>query len=627
MLIKETRQHGFVFVALGLGAFVVFYLQSQVLNLTGGVLSELDSVPLFARTVLIAVALFLSYRMIVLDYFARSRQFVEALPQTFGVYELVKFGLGFLVLFVVALAIWLFALIDASQSEPIGARFATIMASRLLLFTLLLWSVAFAFGMLGRWRVPFLLGTVVLVRLLDSLTGFEMHRFGPFALIDPATFPFERSRFPVVAMLETAACTAVAAGLGFAVALAREGSFMETLSRPLLRRERMALFVVLGVGGGVWLTSNPSPETPPIRFQSDKVLTNGAANVEVLYLDDRLLNQANALMTYLDPRMRSFVTTTGIEVNLAARVALMANLEADEFQTTRIDYDDGVVIGANFISRDFQHREMGEYLFHQLLLAGSSERAIQEERHWALDGFAQYWALDDESDRAFDPLILQALAARERVGLTLDTLTRWDVVASAVGEMPAMALGTTGWRYLAERHGDAVVAAVARTLFSRRATDDVRDWFDALANPVAAAFESQDVDFDTFVMEWDRWLEAQGQREPYRDLLREVVDLSVAIAPLKLAGGGNAILFSGVAPTTLHPRLDCRAIHAPTAPVPLSMVRQAMTDEEIPLDGQAFSHVVSNVYGTGTRIVAAVECEHPRLGQPLRFGATAFVMP
>lgn len=627
MVTKELRQHGFVFVGLALAAFAVYYVQSQVLNLTGGVLSDLDSVPLFTRTVLIAIALFLAYRMIVLDYFQRTRQFVEALPQTFGAFEAVKFVLGFVVLLVIAFAVWLFAVIDASQSEPIGARFVAIMLTRLVLFTLFVWSVAFAFGMLGRWRVAFLLGTVVLVRLLDSMTGFEMHRFGPFALLDPSTFPFERSHFPWVAVFETFVCTVISGALGFGIALAREGSFMETLSRPMLRRERMAVFVVLGVVGGAWLLSNPRPDAPPVRFQSDKVLKNAAANVEILYLDDRLIDRANALMRYLDPRMRSFIETTGIDGNLSARVSLAANLEGDEFQTGPIDYDDGVVIGANFMARDFAHREMGEYLFHQLLLAGTSERAIQEERHWALDGFAQFWALDDGLAPTYDPLVLQALVARDRVGLTRDSLRRWDVVASAVGEMPAMALATTGWRYLAQTHGEEALGNVAKSLFSRRAHDDVRDWFDALANPVSAAFEAEGIDFDTFVREWDGWLDTFVEREPYRGLLTELAGLKVDIAPLKLATGGSGIWFSGAAGDPLHPLLDCRALHLPTSPVPGPVVRQAMTDEEIIPDGATFSHLVENVYGTGTRILAAVECEHPLLGQPLRYGATAFVMP
>ena len=627
MLTKELRQHGFVFVGLALAAFAVYYVQSQVLNLAGGVLSDLDSVPLFTRTVLIAIALFLAYRMIVLDYFQRTRQFVEALPQTYGAFEVLKFVLGFVVLMVIAIAVWLFAVIDASQSEPIGARFVAIMLARLSLFTLFIWSVAFAFGMLGRWRVAVLLGTVVLVRILDSMTGFEMHRFGPFALLDPSTFPFERSHFPWAALFETFVCTVIAAALGFGIALAREGSFMETLSRPMLRRERMAILVVLGVVGGAWLLSNPRPDAPPVRFQSDKVLKNTAANVEILYLDDRLIERANALMRYLDPRMRSFIETTGIDTNLSARVSLAANLEGDEFQTGPIDYEDGVIIGANFMARDFAHREMGEYLFHQLLLAGTSERAIQEERHWALDGFAQFWALDNDTATEFDPLILQALAARDRVGLTTESLERWDVVASAVGEMPAMALATTGWRFLGREHGDETLARIAKTLFARRANDDVRDWFDALANPVSAAFEAEDVDFDTFVGAWDQWLATFSEREPYRGLLREIIDLRVDIAPLRLASGGSGIWFSGVAREPLHPLLDCRALHAPTSPVPSPVVRQAMTDEEIVPEGASFSHLVENVYGTGTRVLAAVECEHPMLGQPLRFAATAFEMP
>lgn len=647
---KETRHHHLAVAALVFGGAMVFLFQRHVMLQGGPVLSELVVVSFFARTALVVAALFLSYRLVVLEYYSQTQRFIEALPMARGSLEIAKFLFGLAVLLVVAFIAWLMGILGAGMGEPMDARFLAIMAARLGAFTLVLWSAAFVFGLLGRLRIPLLVVALLALRLIDSQTGFELSRFGPFALLESNTFPFERDRFPVAAIAETLVVAAVLIGGGLVVALVREGSFLESLSRTMLRRERITALAMVGLAGGAWFLSKPTPEAPPFEYESDTVVRNGAGTVEVLYINDIALDVANRLFRYLEPRVRGFMATTGIDERTPVRITLSPGLDADDFRLERADFEDGIVAHANFFDTDFMAPDLGEFVFHQLLQVATHGRAIGEERHWAMDGFAQYWAVHGGTGRdgvmptstdpsrhgeaaggaaPVDPLLLQALVAREQAGLSAESLRYWDITAFEVGELPAMAMASSGWRYLAEKHGAATVQQVARSLFTKRAKDDGRDWLDALIDPVEDSFERAGVSWGEFLAGWNAWLDDHLARHPYREAARVLADADAIIAPLRLADGGSGIAYFAEFAAAQDPDADCEALHVDVPPFPLAFGGNLMYKEPVALDasGRIASFTLKNVYGPGTPVTAALECRHPLAGKPLRYAIATFVMP
>lgn len=639
---KETRHHHLVVAALVLGGVMVFIFQRHVMHQGGSVLSELAVVPLFARTALVVVALFLSYRLVVLEYYSRTQRFIEALPMARGRLEIVKFLFGLAVLLVIAFVGWAMGVFWARISEPMDGRFLAIMAVRLGAFTLALWSVAFVFGLLGRLRIPLLVAAFVAVRFINAQTGFELDRFGPFALLETRTFPFERDRFPVTAIIETLGVAVVLAGAGFAIALVRDGSFLESLTRVMSRRERIAALAMVGLAGGAWFLSEPRPEAPPFAYASDAVVRNGAGTVEVLYIDDVALDAANRLFGYLEPRVRGFAQVIGLGERIAVRLTLSPGLDADDFRMGRFDFDDGIVVSANFFDARFVAQDLGEFVFHLLLQVKTRGRAINEERHWAMDGFAQYWAVhgdatpaadawtihQDDADRA-DPLLLQALVARQQAGLSAAALRNWDITAFEVGELPAMALASSGWRYLAETHGVDTVRQIARSLFAESAKEDVRDWLDAVMDPVENTFERAGVPWAAFLVGWNAWLDDRLARHPYGEAVRALTDVRVVIAPLRLVAGGLGIAYSAEFAVAPDSRTECEILHVPVPPFPTVFGGDQMYKESAAFDasGYALSFVLENAYGPGTPVAAALDCRHPLAVKPLRHGIAAFVMP
>jgi ABC-type transport system involved in multi-copper enzyme maturation permease subunit len=302
LLRKELRQHGPALLATSLLLGLISLLGWVGQLKEARVLSALDIVPRFALTALPAAALFLGHRLVVAEYYGRTQRFVEALPVRRGAMVLAKAAFGLAWLLVWAAAALLLTVRAARATEPVAPRFLAIMSARLGLYVFALWGVVFLFGFFGRLRVPLAVAAALVLFLLGRTTALHLGRFGPLALIDMTSFPFERRHFPGLALAQAGAVGGVALALAYALARVRDGSIVESLARRLSAREWSALLVMAAGGAtlvGALSRDKPAPE---YRFTTNAVLSGPAGTVEIAYLEEDLRPEAARLAGALEAR-------------------------------------------------------------------------------------------------------------------------------------------------------------------------------------------------------------------------------------------------------------------------------------------------------------------------------------
>src|SRR3954465_1544595 len=150
LLQKELQQHGWVLAGLTLLLALAFFILKVSLEKVARVLSSLEGLAAFAKGPLGAAAPYLGERLVVQENYGRTQRFVEAMPIRRGHFDLVKAAFGLFWLELWAFAALLLSLKIAAAHEPIGRRFALVLAARLGAYVLALWGAAFLLGFFGR---------------------------------------------------------------------------------------------------------------------------------------------------------------------------------------------------------------------------------------------------------------------------------------------------------------------------------------------------------------------------------------------------------------------------------------------------------------------------------------------
>src|SRR5688572_14199400 len=241
---KELRQHrlpfGFLATILMVSAMAVLaghYVRGQSSSVFTGL-------SLFLQIALPAAAMLICGRVVVAEYRAKTQLFLEALPLQRWRMVAVKYVFGFIVLLTVVAAPvaaggWLL-----SGHEAMTPQFAAILASRVIMTAWCWYAFFFTTGLLGRYRWPLLILIVFVAMGLDSMTVWEINRFGPFELLNDR-FGAERDEFPIKAMGEVLAIAGGMTGLAFVLALVREGNVSALMAERMSHREKVLVAVVL----------------------------------------------------------------------------------------------------------------------------------------------------------------------------------------------------------------------------------------------------------------------------------------------------------------------------------------------------------------------------------------------
>jgi hypothetical protein len=622
---KELRQHGAALVGVTVLLALIVLLARFGQMKEARVLSVLELVPQFAVTALLAAALTLGHRLVVAEYYGRTQRFVESLPVRRGQMVLVKaaFGLGWMLLW--AGATLLFAVRAARATEPVELRFLAIMGARLGLYTFAVWGVVFAFGFFGRLRVPLALGGVFLLFLLNRTTNLDLGRWGPLALVDHATYGFERHHVPWRALAEAAATGGVAMALAYALSRVREGSVVEALARRLSARELSALLVMAAGGATLVGALSREPATPEYQFTTDKVLRGKTGAVEIAYLEDELQPTAERLAADLEDKIAATARILSLPEALP-KVRIVEGPEVAAARPRTVANDDRALVVRARLD-DLGDEDEAQLVFdvlHGLLWRRTRQRAGHEPKHWLLDGFALDVARSGEAAPPItdppDRDLLRAVAAAEIVPLDERALFAYGITSERLGDVPVAALAASGWRVLGAHVGPERTRALARAAFARRGTGDVRDSLHDWRTPMPALLEgSTGWRWPEFLGEWRAALAGWRRTDAARQALAGWPHASLAARADAHAGVGVA----GTVAEPLGAALACALQHV-RLPAYDDYV-DPDTFEEVgflwPRGAAPLERVVSGTYGRGERAFVALDCELPPLGGRVRLFA------
>jgi len=389
LLSKEIREHGAVLVLLAIGfvgtvAMGLLSNQAALFSLT-----PLEVVRFEILWIVPLIAFILGNLLVVREFLNRTRLFVEALPLRGGVHFGFKYLFGFFylaLLMVMCVAITVYA---ARASDVIDARFVGLILTKSLTLVGLIWSVVFCLSFCGKLRLALYFLVLGLILIIIFNPGIDHLRLGPMALMDASLFAYERYEIPWQDLAETVALAVLFLVIAWLLVSVNEGSVAEMLSKPLSRRDYVALGV-LGMGALTMLGTLAEQWQPPAdTFSGSLVVSSLDPPVSVLYTDGF---RADALEMH--EAMVQTVDAMQVELGIAAipqiRISLDPQREPDD-----IDYRgvDGVLVTANFVDIDaYQLASLRSVVLHQVMQVVTRRRAQFEPWHWLLDGMSRWLA-------------------------------------------------------------------------------------------------------------------------------------------------------------------------------------------------------------------------------------------
>ena len=638
LLRKDLRLMFGLLAAFAPFSMLAVWLQLRLMTAGDQVLSYLSLNSLYAYPVLGVLALIAGYHLLSREYYAGTQRFLEALPVRRLHTAAVKYALGFALLWLLALAVWLYTLRLALASEPVSPRFGFLMASRITLYVFALWGVVFALSLLGRLRVPLMAAAALLVLLLDEYSAFELSEFGPLALMDRELFPAERNSFPFADALVSLILGIGGLLLGLGLSGMQDGSLSERLAVPMSRGEKTFLFVMAVLGFGVYTYFGPREETPAFVFSEQ--FTEVQGRVRVAYQEPRYAPEAGLLITRLAPLAASLEQLVAFpSEDFTLQVSLAPSLGPREYRSELADYRQGMLTSANFLADPlWSTDDFSSFLVHQALSIKSRGRALLEPVHWLVDGFSLWWALHHPGAVAPppsepDPYLTLALYATRRLPLDQETLRHWDSASEVLGDGLALSLAYSGWRVLERHQGREAALRLAASEFKRPVHGDVRDWWRDWRQPLAARFEAATGwPWEEFLGSWAEELERLRQEPRYRQALERLPAPEWSIEAMQTGRGVRRLDYRLRFDRPLPRGSRCLALHARLPAVDVPMPGNAIREETMRTprgarDGLLLEASLSGVYGEGTRIHAAIDCQLPDVGLTLRFGFQKVTMP
>ena len=640
LLQKEFAHHLLALTGLTLLLALAFVIYWWQLDSGARVLTYLSLVSSFAKIPIVLAALYLGHRLVVLEYYGKTQHFVETLPISIGQMELTKFMFGFVYLGCVNAAILAASVALSVENELVESRFLAIMTVRLVAYVFALWSFVFCMGFLGRLRIPLYVLVALGVAAIDYYTKFEVSRFGPLALIDGATFAFERRQFPTPALIESAVVGSVFFVLAFALARTREGSLVEQLAQPMSQRERGFFATCIVCVVLAWSWAADKAQRAPFEFTSEHVLRSRSGSIEIGYFRDDARRVAQQQLNFLDARVDPMWQALQLgEMAPKVRIALSSSAHTGRFETTHEDPLEGIVVEADFLGGgDRKFTDLSTYVVHEILAAHSKRRASIESKHWFLDGFSRYWTLHGAStpDRLgtrFEGDVLHALVASRKVAVNVDRIREWDLVMEGLGYPMADAFAYLGLRVLADRRGVDAVMNLARTVLARTPHIGVMDLWYERRNTMADVFESSTGgSWPQFVEAWSNSVERLRGSPAYTSALERVPRGVAQFRNVRHAAGSDLVVAVRLQPApSPAPTLGdtCTFSHTILGPVDTPIdIRNMQWEERLwPAQQSDIEHIQPTPYGEGSRMMVAVDCDFAALGIPIRMGVERMVLP
>ncbi len=464
---KEQREHGWVLGALGLLAGVGLAVQLARADEAGGRFSALRGFVLVWGSLGALVA---GNRLVVREYTGRTQLFLEALPIGRARVASAKWLFGLAWVWGLTAAAWAATWAFVAHTASLAIADAAFALPPALAWMAAVWSVCFAAGLLGRYRLLFWTIAAGLALGLDQLGGVHLAELPPAGLVSERLSVAGAWPRPVD-LAAAGAVVALASLAGLWLATAGEGAIATTLSGRMTSRERLTAASAALVGLVLFTALAKDRQRPPFRLASAGARDTPAGPVGVLAGDGVTPERAAALLGTLEGDVTSFVEAMGMPPLPGVYVVSQGGLDPDVVVRVPLGERDGVVMQANLADPRLDALGLRSLVLHAVMAEHTRDRGLQEDRHWLLDGLTMRWAArGDPEARA----LLRRRAAAAPLALSPLTVARWDETFERAGACFGAALGFTLVDALVDALGEAAVLDVTRRVLGRP-RGDVRD--------------------------------------------------------------------------------------------------------------------------------------------------------
>lgn len=486
LVLKELKEHGWVLLALLLLFGVGLGVQLARADDEGGRFVALRSFVIIWGTLAALVA---GNRLVVREYTGKTQLFLEALPigRARVVWTKWLVGLGWVEAVTVAAwgATWWFM----ARSTALDVDDALYALAPALLWMALLWSVCFAAGLLGRYRLLFWIVAGLVAFGLDQVGQVQLSELPPLGLLSErlavaGAWPrWEDTLAALVGLV-------VATTAGVVLATAGEGSIVTTLSGRMTSRERLAAISTMLVGFLLFTALAKERARPAFSLEAVTPKASEAGPIGVLPGEGVSEAQAQALAEAVAVDVVTFTRAVGYPPLAGVYVVAQRGLDPDVLIRAPLGERDGIVMQANLADPRFDVVNLRYRILHSVVGDHTKNRGLEEDRHWLLDGLTAYWVVRDDAEAR---ALQRRRAAAAPFGLSMRALSRWDETFERAGDCFGMALSFTLVDALVEELGEAKVLDVFRRVFVQP-RGDVRDVLFETKLPKALADEGVDLE-------------------------------------------------------------------------------------------------------------------------------------
>ncbi len=628
LMTKELIHHRSAFIGLAVLIAINFLVLFAEAATEARLLTMFQISGFFLAFTVPLLALILGNRLVVSEYYGRTQLFIEALPIPRWQMVTVKYLLGLAILAgAMALNLALVAL-AASRTEPVELDFMLRLFVRALAFIFFVWSTAFAMGFVGRWRFIIYFCSALALSYLEFATQVRLAEVGPFKLANPDVFGLERYALPAEAIIVTTAIGAFFLAVSFLLALIREGSVVEVLARPMSRREKTISVVLAFAYITALETLDARSEKEPFEFTEDEVVRSEDLPIAIMYGDSYNRERAEALLDHLESVLGSLREAMRLDRLPPVRIAYFGVLDGDIYQDGHAQGNDGILERVNFNSERWHDADFSADLIHSVLAHTTHGRGVFEPKHWLLDGFCYWWAVEQSPATKQSTLtrryMLRALFGTRDRPLDAKQLHRWTVYQEALGDAVSTAVAYSGLKFLQEQRGSETVMQLARSVLARRPPNDIRELFYERRHPMAEVFqEATGESWSQFIESWSNWLKRQSA--PQTELgkaLAQIPRISASIERERNAHGIHELFYGIQFDPPIEDNRTCTLIHAELSPYDFWVMKNRFKRRERPCRDAAAGPVrFPGLYGEGQRAFVALEVDSTLLACRVRAAA------
>lgn len=587
LALKELREHGWIIAVLfGLGALALVGLLNRDAE-SGGRFAAFQT---FLFTFGPMTALVAGNRLVVREYAGKTQLFLEVLPIGRERVAIAKWLFGAAWVTVSAIAAWAATWWWQSRNVNITLLEATYALVPGLLWLGACWAMCFVAGLLGRYRLLFWAVVFLLVYALDEVGQVVLRDTPPFRLVSDAVAA--ANGWPMASdVLVSGLLIVIGFGCGFALAVAGEGSIASTLSGRMTSRERIISVVTVLVGFFLFTTLTRNRDRPAFALESVTPKDSPAGPIGVLPGEGVSQERAAALVEAVAVDVVSLVQALGLPKLAGVYVVSQRGLDPDVILRVPLGEKDGVVYRANLADPRFDELNLRYRILHTIVSDHTDDRALEEDRHWLLDGLATWWAVRGDSDAR---ALMRRRAAAAPIELSKRSVARWNETFETAGDCFGMGVSFTLVDALIDEVGEAEVLELARATFKKR-HKDLRDVL--TERSPEAVLRARGVDFDKLLDRAESARRNAGGSLGYRGNAELV----------ELGGGQTRVKFTLT--KSGAPVARWRGLTASTGPWQ-SGVSDAEPDR---VDARAAEAMAPGTYAPGERLFMAIEVDDAEL--------------